>query len=84
MASDQVQVRVKLNIPGFRDLRRSTGVASHLRAEAEKIAARAGDGYEVDESQGKTRARASVRTATPEAVLDEALNRTLDAAIHGG
>ena len=78
------RVRVKLNSAGVRRLLQSPEVLADLVRRAESIAAAAGPGMEVDSEIGPTRARASVRTATPEAVEAEAESRALTRAIDGG
>jgi hypothetical protein len=80
--------RVILNPAGVRDLLRSPGVERDLRERANRIAQAAGEGYEADSAIGSKRARATVWTATPEAMLIEAtehrLLRALDAGRGGG
>lgn len=77
-------VRVKLNSRGVRDLLTSAEVLAMLVGRAERIAATAGEGMEVDSEVGHERARASVRTATPDAVEAEATTRALTRAIDAG
>lgn len=75
-------VRIELNFRGVGDLLRSDEVAQDLRRRAERVAAAAGEGMEVDESRGSGgRRRASVRTATTEARLAEAKERRLTRAV---
>lgn len=69
--------RIKWNMKGFRDLRRSREVMSDLIKRGKVIADSAGAGYEVTPYTGKNRGRVSVITASPEAVLDNATNNTL-------
>jgi hypothetical protein len=80
--------RVILNPAGVRDLLRSPGVERDLRERANRIAQAAGEGYEADSAIGSKRARATVWTATPEAMFIEAtehrLLRALDAGRGGG
>jgi hypothetical protein len=59
-------------------------VQGDLRGRASRIATAAGDGHEVELAVGRVRARASVRTATFEAMRAEAENRTLSRAIDAG
>lgn len=79
---------VKLNlIPGaVPKLLKSREVLSDLERRARQIANRAGGqpDYEVESMVGRTRARASVMTATPEAQYAEATQRTLTRAIDAG
>lgn len=79
-------VRIEVNPAGIRELLKSEEVRADLAARAHRIASAAGGepDYEVDVRQGSTRARASVRTATFEAILDEARNRTLSGALDAG
>lgn len=76
--------RVKLNRKGVRELLQSSEVQADLERRANAIAAAAGEGMEVDSGVGRTRARASVRTATREAVLAETQNRALTRALDAG
>lgn len=76
--------RLKLNLAGFRELRKSAGPTAMLRAEAEKIRARCGDGYGMHESPSKNRARFTVFPETPAAIRDNAVNNTLVKAMTGG
>lgn len=82
------KVRIKLNRREVRRLLRGegqySGVAEDLKRRADNIAAAAGDGMEVDTGVGRNRARASVRTATPEAVEAEATSRALTRALDAG
>lgn len=78
------KVTVRLHRARVRDLLKSPDVVADLVTRAEAIAAAAGEGCEVDVSGGKTRARVSVRTATPEAVRAEARDKTLTRAIGAG
>lgn len=78
-------VRIKLTKDGPRKLRQLPAVEVDLRRRAEQIAAAAaGEGFEADSQVGRTRARASVRTATTEARLAEAKHRALTNAIDAG
>lgn len=70
-------VRFKWDIKGFQKLRRSAEVKARLKKEADSVAQSAGDGYEVNVGEGKTRSRASVVTATPEAIRNESKNSSL-------
>jgi hypothetical protein len=77
-------VKIVLNRKGVRDLLTSDEVEADLRRRAEAIAARAGAGMEAEVSKGRTRARASIRTATPAAMHEEAVRRTLTSALDAG
>lgn len=76
--------RVVLNRAGVRSLLRSEEVRSDLERRARSVSRAAGDGYEMDSEVGRNRARASVRTATTEAVWDNAENRSLARALDAG
>ena len=77
-------VRIELNRDGIAALLKSSEVQDDLRRRAEAIAKQAGDGFEVDVRVGANRARASVRTATIEAMRAEAESRTLTQALDAG
>lgn len=77
-------VRVVLNRRAVRDLLRSSEVVADLRARAGRIADAAGEGMEARTQLSKTRARAAVFTATPQARAAEAKNRTLTRALDAG
>jgi hypothetical protein len=80
--------RIKLNSPEIRKLLRAegqyAGVGAGLLRRAKNMAKAAGEGMEVDYEVGPNRARASVRTATPEAMRREAQDRALTRAIDAG
>ncbi len=76
--------KVRINRKGVRELLRSREVLSDLERRANAIAAAAGEGMEVDSEVGRNRARASVRTATREAVLAETQQRALTRALDAG
>lgn len=82
--------RIKLNLAGFRQLRTTDEVEGLLADEAEKIAQRADSGsgspgdHAVHVDKGRTRSRAVVITATPDAMLAEAKDRNLTQSVHGG
>lgn len=78
------QVRIEMNPSGFQAILKSAEVQADLERRAEAIADAAGEGMEYDVRVGKTRARASVRTATPEAMRAEARDKTLTRAIDAG
>lgn len=75
---------LKLNRKAVRDLLKDPGLEQHLLGEAEKIAARAGEGHVASSMIGKNRARASVITATPIAMRREAKRGNLSKAAGGG
>lgn len=77
-------VRVVLNRKGVRELLRSQQVLADLEARAQRIANAAGEGMEAEAEIGRNRARASVHTATPEAVRAEAESRALTRSLDAG
>lgn len=79
---------MKLNIAGFRQLRRSPAVQAHLLELGKKVADAAGEGYVAEASPGKNRARVTVHPNTEEAAVESArdphiLIGALDAARRG-
>lgn len=79
-------VKVILKPGAVPKLLKSPEVLADLERRAHNIAAAAGGApdYEIDGMVGRTRARAMVWTATPEARYDEATRRTLTRAIDAG
>lgn len=79
-------VRIEINGDALRALLKGPEVQADLRDRADRIAAAAGGApdYDVDVRVGATRARASVRTATFEAMRAEATDRTLTQALDAG
>lgn len=79
-------VRIELNEAGIRELLRSQGVRDELLRRAQRIAEAAGGApdYEADSSLTHHRARATVWTATPEAMRAEATDRALTRAFDAG
>lgn len=69
------KVRFEWNRKAYEQLRRQP--LADLAQLAQDKAEVAGDGYESSAMQGKTRARASVITATRKAMRDNAKNDTL-------
>jgi hypothetical protein len=78
------KVRLEFNYAAFDAVRKSPEVQADLRARAERIAATAGDGNEVNTQVGAHRARASVRTETYEARKAEATDKSLTKALDAG
>lgn len=79
-----MDVVIKLNKAGMRELLRSTGVQQDMERRARQIAAAAGDGMAVESEIGPNRARAEVRTDTFEAMHAEATSRSLSSAVDAG
>lgn len=71
------KVRIKLNSKGIRSLLSGSEVRGMVKTEAERIAAAAGDGYEVDVRKVGDRLRGEAFTATKEAMQDNMENNTL-------
>lgn len=76
--------KITWKMAGFKKLRKSPGVAADIASRAERIAAMAGEGYESSQVMGKTRARASVITASYKAQLDNAKHNTLLRSLNAG
>lgn len=80
----------KINSAGVRELLRSAAVQADLKERADRIAAAANaaaglqDGFIVDTDVGANRARAVVLTATADAMVAEATDRTLTRSIDAG
>lgn len=77
-------VRIQLDRQAVRALLRSPEVQADLRRRARQIAAAAGPGHEVETFVGRNRARATVRTTTPQAAASERAHKTLTHAIQAG
>ena len=81
------KIRIELNHDGIRELLCSAPIANECEKAAQKIADRAGDGFEVLPLKkmdfGGGRVGYAVYTATYEAQLDEAENKTLSKAVRG-
>lgn len=77
-------IKVKLKPGAVQKLLKLPEMERDLLRRAKAIAAAAGPGMEPDSSIGKTRARASVHTATWQARRAEAHGRALTAAIDHG
>ena len=82
-----VKMRIELNHDGIKELLCSAPIANECEKAAEKIAERAGDGFEVLPAKqlnyGGGRVGYAVYAATYEAKLDEAENKTLSKAVRG-
>lgn len=63
---------------------KSFGVRRDLEARAKRIAEAAGEGHEIRIRKGRTRWRATVRTATSEARVAEATDQNLSRAFNAG
>lgn len=69
--------RIKWNIKGFQQLRRSPGIKARLKREADQVRDASGDGYVTQTGEGKTRSRAAVITGDRESARDNSDNNTL-------
>lgn len=76
--------RIKWSHAGFRKLLRSREVMSDLIERGERVKARSGPGFETSAVTGRNRARVSVATGTPEAMVDNARNNTLIRSLDAG
>jgi hypothetical protein len=77
-------VRVKLNRRNVAALLKDERVRADLEGRAKRIAAQAGPGMSYDSIIGRNRARATVWTDTPEAMVNEARSGSLSSAIDAG
>lgn len=79
-------VRIEITPGAIQEILKSPEVQNELGARADRIAAAAGGepDYEVEVLVGATRARASIRTASFEAMRAEANDRTLLSALDAG
>jgi hypothetical protein len=83
------KVTIKFHYPAFGELRREPAVDAQLKAQADRIAARANalagieDGYRVYPAANNSRSRYIVSAATKEAQRLEATRRCLTRALTG-
>ena len=89
------KMRVKWNLRGWSDLRHAPGVMSDLDARASRIAAAAGPGFtrrqaspgspsKAKKRPARTRARASVGTASWQARIEQSKSNVLQRALNAG
>lgn len=76
--------RVDVSDAGIQALLKSSEVQALLKEKADRIAAAAGPGMEASSWVGRTRARASVITASGKARRAEATDRALTKALDAG
>jgi hypothetical protein len=69
--------RFELKPEGIREILTSPGVLADVAGRAKAVAAAAGPGFASDAGIGPHRARAAAFTASREAAINEAKNRTL-------
>lgn len=77
------KVEVELNSAGIQELLKSAEIESVCKEYADKVANRAGDGYEVNTQVGKTRVNAMVYADSFAARKDNLKNNTLLKALGG-
>ncbi|MDU0349234.1 hypothetical protein [Actinomyces sp. MRS3W] len=77
------RVKFRYSVAGFSALRRGSEARAAVTAAARVIAARAGEGFDVEERVGGSRARAYVKPTTPEA-RQAAADHALERAAGGG
>lgn len=77
-------IRVEINRAAVGKLLKSPEILADLKRRGDAIAAAAGEGMEAQEFIGATRARVTVKTATPAAMEREAIDRALTTAIDAG
>lgn len=79
-------LRLDMNMAGFRAIRTDPAVLADVQARASRIASAAGDGFAVDSeiTGGRGRARAVVYTGTFAAMKAEAVDAALTRAIDAG
>lgn len=75
------KIRIKLNHAGIAALMKRSETKEILRSYAERARDGAGDGYELSEYTGRSRANVSVYPGTPEARRDNRENNTLLKAV---
>lgn len=78
------KIRIEVSSAGIQAVLKSPEVEAFLRAKADRIAAAAGEGMEAGSRVGRTRARASVITASRAARRAEAVDRALTKALDAG
>lgn len=69
--------RTVINHEAIGDMLRSSGMKKTIQKHCDRVAERAGPGYEPSTVVGKNRVHGSVITATNEAIRDNSRNNTL-------
>lgn len=77
------KVEIELNSAGIQELLKSAEIEAVCKEYADKVANRAGDGYEVNTQVGKTRVNAMVFADSFAARKDNLKNNTLLKALGG-
>jgi len=75
---------IRVNRAAIRELLKDDAVLADLTSRGEAIRNAAGEGVEMRTGRGRNRVRVSVFTATPEAMLNEARDRSLTNAVDAG
>lgn len=78
------KVKLEFNRAGFNAVRHDPAIVADIRRRAEAIAAQAGDGFEVIETDNASRAGALVVATTYAARKAEATDKVLTKAIDAG
>ncbi len=81
MSSKSGITKLELNFAEVGRLLKSNEVLGYLTQLGQAIANTAGPGHQVQAYRGRSRARVTVRTATPEAMRREAKNHNLARAL---
>lgn len=78
--------RIEWNLKAFRQLRTDPAIVADMEERANRIAAAAGDGHEVSVgvTGGRGRAKATVVTATAEAMRAESEDMRLTSSLDAG
>lgn len=77
-------IKVKFRPGAVEALEKSPEMQQVLLEHGQRMADAAGDGFEAEVNVGSTRARCTVFTATVDAMLSEATDRTLTRSIDAG
>lgn len=78
------KVEIELNSAGIRDLLKSEGIRTELKAQGDKVVGRCGDGYTDSVFDMPSRSVCRVSAASKAAKIDNADNNTLLTALFGG
>jgi hypothetical protein len=78
------KVTIKLDDAGIREMLKSEGIVRICEAQANRIAAAAGDEYVAERRSYPERGGAAVRPDTPKAYFENLENNTLLKAMGGG
>ena len=78
------KIVIKLDDAGIQEMLKSDGIVRTCETQASRIAAAAGDGYEVERRNYPERGGAAVYPSTPKAYFDNLKNNTLLKAMGSG